>query len=328
MPTQLVTVSNADIGYGDDIVLKNISMSIVPGDRIGLLGANGAGKSTLIKALVGDLLPICGDVDRANDLKVSYFAQHQVEQLRSDETPLSFLKRVEPKASEGELRKHLGGFAFSGNAALAPIGPFSGGEKARLVLAAIIRQKPNLLLLDEPTNHLDLQMRHALSLALQGFQGALVVVSHDRHLLQSVSDSLKFVHDGEVEDFSGDLDDYARWLIQSRAETKQSVKLKKDPASSFKQRKQQKQREAERRNSLSSHTRQFKEVEKSMSQNVLLLKEVGEKLSNSSVYLEKNKAELERLLSEQVIYQKKHESNEKLWLELTAKLEDLEKPLI
>jgi len=204
MPTQLVTVSNADIGYGDDIVLKNISMSIVPGDRIGLLGANGAGKSTLIKALVGDLLPICGDVDRANDLKVSYFAQHQVEQLRSDETPLSFLKRVEPKASEGELRKHLGGFAFSGNAALAPIGPFSGGEKARLVLAAIIRQKPNLLLLDEPTNHLDLQMRHALSLALQGFQGALVVVSHDRHLLQSVSDSLKFVHDGEVEDFSGD----------------------------------------------------------------------------------------------------------------------------
>jgi ATP-binding cassette subfamily F protein 3 len=328
MPTQLVAVSNADIGYGDDIVLKNISMSIVPGDRIGLLGANGAGKSTLIKALVGDLLPICGDVDRANDLKVSYFAQHQVEQLRSDETPLSFLKRVEPKASEGELRKHLGGFAFSGNAALAPIGPFSGGEKARLVLAAIIRQKPNLLLLDEPTNHLDLQMRHALSLALQGFQGALVVVSHDRHLLQSVSDSLKFVHDGEVEDFSGDLDDYARWLIQSRAETKQSVKLKKDPANSFKQRKQQKQREAERRNSLSSHTRQFKEVEKSMSQNELLLEEVGEKLSNSNVYLEENKAEMERLLSEQVIYQKKHESNEKLWLELTARLEDLEKPLI
>ena len=137
MPTQLVTVSNADIGYGDDIVLKNISMSIVPGDRIGLLGANGAGKSTLIKALVGDLLPICGDVDRANDLKVSYFAQHQVEQLRSDETPLSFLKRVEPKASEGELRKHLGGFAFSGNAALAPIGPFSGGEKAGVGIAFV-----------------------------------------------------------------------------------------------------------------------------------------------------------------------------------------------
>ena len=153
-------------------------------------------------------------------------------------------------------------------------------------------------------------------------------MSHDRHLLQSVSDSLKFVHDGEVEDFSGDLDDYARWLIQSRAETKQSVKLKKDPANSFKQRKEQKQREAKRRNSLSSHTRQFKEVEKSMSQNELLLEEVGEKLSDSSVYLEENKAEMERLLSEQARYQKKHESNEKLWLELTAKLEDLEKPLI
>jgi ATP-binding cassette, subfamily F, member 3 len=328
MPNQLITVSNADIGYGDAIVLQNVSMSIVPGDRIGLLGANGAGKSTLIKALVGNLSPMRGDVYRANDLTVSYFAQHQVEQLRGDETPLSFLKRVEPKASEGELRKHLGGFAFSGNAALAPIGPFSGGEKARLVLAAIIRQKPNLLLLDEPTNHLDLQMRHALSLALQGFEGALVVVSHDRHLLQSVCDSLKFVHDGEVEDFSGDLDDYARWLTQSRAETKQSVKLKKEPNYSSKQRKQQKQKDAERRNSLSSWTKQLKEVEKSMSQNDFLLNEVGEKLSSSDLYLEENKEDLERLLSAQVSYQKQHQSNERLWLELTGRLDDVEKSTI
>jgi ATP-binding cassette subfamily F protein 3 len=328
MPNQLITVNNADIGYGDAIVLQNVSMSIVPGDRIGLLGANGAGKSTLIKALVGDLSPICGDVDRAKELTVSYFAQHQVEQLRSDETPLSFLKRVDPKSSEGELRKHLGGFAFSGNAALASIGLFSGGEKARLVLAAIIRHKPNLLLLDEPTNHLDLQMRHALSVALQEFQGALVIVSHDRYLLQSVSDSLKFVHDGEVQDFSGDLDDYARWLIQSRAETKQSVKSKKEPVNSFKQRKQRKQRDAERRNSLSTCTRQLKEVEKSMSQNELLLQEVGDKLSHSSLYLEENKAEMERLLSAQVTYQKQYENNERLWFELTAKVDGLEKALI
>ena len=196
MPTQLVSVQKASFGYNTTPVLNDVTLNVMPGDRIGLLGANGAGKSTFIKALVGELPPMRGEVERARELRAAYFAQHQVEQLRLDESPLSFLQRLEPKAAEGALRKHLGGFAFSGDAALGPIGPLSGGEKARLVLAAIIRQKPNLLLLDEPTNHLDLEMRHALGIALQGFEGALVVVSHDRHLLQSVSDTLKFIHDG------------------------------------------------------------------------------------------------------------------------------------
>ena len=181
-------------------------------DRIGLLGRNGAGKSTLVKVLAGDLAPTAGRRETAQDLKIGYFAQHQLEQLRLDESPLKHLQRLEPKTTEQALRDYLGGFGFAGDRCLGPVAPLSGGEKARLVLVLLIRQRPNLLLLDEPTNHLDLEMRHALSEALQEYEGALVLVSHDRHLLRVTADTLLLVDSGGVAPFDGDLDDYPAWL--------------------------------------------------------------------------------------------------------------------
>ncbi len=323
IPNQLVSVQAADFGYGDTTVLNRVTMTIMPGDRIGLLGANGAGKSTLIKALVGELAAQNGEVERARDLRAAYFAQHQVEQLRGDETPLSFLQRLEPRAAESTLRKHLGGFAFSGNAALGPIAPLSGGEKARLVLAAIIRQKPNLLLLDEPTNHLDLEMRHALGVALQAYEGALVVVSHDRYLLQSVSDTLKFVHDATVDDFDGDLDDYARWLLQSRADTRQAAK----PAgaaegdNSARNKRERKRREAEQRNLSSRLRAEIKRHEQTIASAESRLTALVATLADNALYDAERKDELNRLLLEQRRCKQELDRAEQQWLKASEALE-------
>jgi ATP-binding cassette, subfamily F, member 3 len=324
MPNQLVSVQKAAFGYGDKTVLANVSLNIMPGDRIGLLGANGAGKSTFIKALVGELAPQDGEVDRARDLRSAYFAQHQVEQLRPDETPLSFLQRLEPKAAEGTLRKHLGGFAFSGDAALGPIGPLSGGEKARLVLAAMIRQKPNLLLLDEPTNHLDLEMRHALGIALQGFEGALVVVSHDRHLLQSVCDSLKFIHDNAVDDFDGDLDDYARWLLRSRADARQSGKVAAPGENSASAKRERKRREAEARKQLSQLGSQAKRLEAAVHKEESALAALEVALADPGVYEAERKSELLDLQRQRGQISKRIEVAEAEWLEVVGQLEQLQ----
>lgn len=337
MPDLLISVVRGDFGYGENVVLKGVTETIRAGDRIGLLGANGAGKSTLIKALVGELPPLAGQIETAKELKTAYFAQHQVEQLRPDETPLRFLQRLEPKAPESTLRKFLGGFAFSGDIALSPIGPFSGGEKARLVLAAIIRQKPNLLLLDEPTNHLDLEMRHALGIALQEFTGALVVVSHDRHLLQSVSDTLKFIHDGVVDDFDGDLDDYARWLLRSRADGRKAmnaqinestkvnqeapVASEKIGGNSAQQRKDRKRQEAAQRQRTSDLRKEILRLEKLIDKSQKRLGQLTEILGDNGLYEADKKSELKTYLAEQAAVKQQLFSAENDWLGATEALE-------
>jgi ATP-binding cassette, subfamily F, member 3 len=214
---QLILLERATLGYeGKPPVLANVDWGILSGDRIGLLGPNGAGKSTLLKAIAGTLPPRAGTRSTAQNLKLGYFAQHQVEQLREEYSPLWHLRQIEPDAREQELRDFLGGFDFRGDMASSAIGRFSGGEKARLTLALIVRQKPNLLLLDEPTNHLDIEMREALTEALQDYGGALVVVAHDRHLLRATTDALWLVADGKIVQFDGDLDDYRDWVLSLR----------------------------------------------------------------------------------------------------------------
>jgi len=215
-PNPLLVLDKIAAGYDDRRVLAGVELNLAPGDRIGLLGPNGAGKSTLIKLLAGQLVPQAGRLEQAPDLRIAYFAQHQLEQLRPTESALWHLGRLDQRATEQTLRDFLGGFGFSGDRALDPTGPFSGGEKARLVLALLVFQRPNLLLLDEPTNHLDLEMRLALSQALQEYQGAMVLVSHDRYLLRVTTDCLLLVHGGRVQEFDGDLDDYPAWLAQQR----------------------------------------------------------------------------------------------------------------
>ena len=216
LPRPLLSLRGVAVGYDSTVVLQNISLSIQPGDRIALLGRNGAGKSTLTRALAGESTLLRGERMEAADLAIGYFAQHQVEQLDGAETPLWHLARYGgaaiARAPEADQRAFLGGFGFSGERVFEPVEPFSGGERARLVLALVVSRRPNLLLLDEPTNHLDLEMRHALAMALQDYEGAIVVVSHDRHLLRLVADTLWLVADQRAQPFDGDLDDYADWL--------------------------------------------------------------------------------------------------------------------
>ena len=216
LPDPLLTIEKASVGYAERNILDHITMTLRPGCRIGLLGRNGAGKSTLIKLLAGAIPQQGGQRKEAKALNIGYFAQHQLEQLRPDESPLQHLARLEPTTPEQELRDYLGGFDFRGEMASRAIEPFSGGEKSRLALALLIRTKPNLLLLDEPTNHLDLEMREALTFAMQDFEGGMVFVSHDRHLLRTCADELLLVADGKLTEFDGDLDDYAAWLAAQR----------------------------------------------------------------------------------------------------------------
>ena len=206
-------MEHADLGYGAETVLKNISLSLENGARFGLLGVNGSGKSTFIKALSGSLKPQNGQILRSDKLNIGYFAQHQLDTLRSDQSPVWHIQKLSPEAREQDIRNFLGGFLFTGEMATAPIAPFSGGEKARLALAMLVWQKPNLLLLDEPTNHLDLDMRHALTLALQSFEGALILVSHDRSLIEATTDQFLLIDQGSLKTFDGDLNDYRAWRL-------------------------------------------------------------------------------------------------------------------
>ena len=220
----LLDLSDARLGYGDKTILEKVKLQLTPGARIGLLGPNGAGKSTLIKNLSGELQPLAGRLTRGENLVVGYFAQHQLDSLDAKASPLLHLQRLAPTEREQTLRDFLGGFDFRGARIDEPVLNFSGGEKARLALALIAWDRPNLLLLDEPTNHLDLEMRLALTMALQEFSGAVLVVSHDRHLLKSTTDNFLLVADGKVEEFDGDLDDYARWLKTRGAASKKAAK--------------------------------------------------------------------------------------------------------
>ena len=213
LPNPLLQLDKADLGYGGEPVLHDIDLSLESGARYGLLGVNGSGKSTFIKTLAGELNVLSGRIVRSDKLNIGYFAQHQLDTLRPDQSPLWHIQKLSPDVREQEIRNFLGSFNFVGDAALQKTEPFSGGEKARLALAMIVWQKPNLLLLDEPTNHLDLDMRHALTLALQSFQGALIVVSHDRSLLEATTDSFLLIEQGRLKTFDGDLEDYRRYRL-------------------------------------------------------------------------------------------------------------------
>src|SRR5712671_5546931 len=235
-PNPLLVLEDAVAGYKmeggqDKAVVRGINFSLQSGERYGLLGINGAGKSTLIKTIAGELAPLAGKAIFNKGLAVGYFAQHQIEMLRHDESPLWHLSRITRNVREQELRNYLGGFNFPGDMATTSIATFSGGEKARLALALIVWQRPNLLLLDEPTNHLDLETREALTVALAQFEGTLVLVSHDRHLLRATTDQFMIVAGGRLQAFDGDLEDYKDWLLKSKSEVAEDKKQEeKKPA--------------------------------------------------------------------------------------------------
>ena len=324
-PHPLLQIEEASGGYGETVIFNDAKLNLAPGDRVGLLGPNGAGKSTLIKLLAGELAPLAGKHEAAPDLKIGYFAQHQLEQLDPQASPLLHLQRIDPKASEQSLRDFLGGFGFHGDNALAEVAPFSGGEKSRLALALIVYQRPNLLLLDEPTNHLDLEMRHALTLALQGFEGAMVVVSHDRALLRTVADRMVLVADGAVAPFDGDLDDYKKWLDSRRREEDAPVREERaDAEHSAAARKERKRLEAERRKQLAPLRKEFEKLEKRMEKLFTDKEALETKLAEPELYDEANKEKLKELLLEQARIDGELSETEEAWLAVGEELEAAE----
>jgi ATP-binding cassette subfamily F protein 3 len=324
LPQPLLTIDDQAVGYGDRTVLSSIGMTISPGSRIALLGRNGAGKSTLMKLLAGELTARSGKRTEARDLRIGYFAQHQLEQLAVNESPIEHMKRMggqyAAKATEQELRSFLGKFGFSGDRVFEPVGPFSGGEKARLVLALVSYTRPNLLLLDEPTNHLDLEMRQALAVALQDYDAAVVLVSHDRHLLRAVADELILVDQGRARSFDGDLDDYARWFTTREQAEEQQIEVEQG-AHTAEQKKQRKREEAEQRNRLSGLRSQIAKLEKEMEKLQTELATVETALSDASIYQEQSKPKLLQLLESQTTLKRKLEAAESSWLEHSEKLE-------
>ncbi|MGX5864406.1 ABC transporter ATP-binding protein [Enterobacter cloacae] len=321
LPNPLLKMEKVSAGYGDRIILDTIKLNLVPGSRIGLLGRNGAGKSTLIKLLAGELNPVSGEIGLAKGIKLGYFAQHQLEFLRADESPIQHLARLAPQEMEQKLRDYLGGFGFQGDKVTENTERFSGGEKARLVLALIVWQRPNLLLLDEPTNHLDLDMRQALTEALIEFEGALVVVSHDRHLIRSTTDDLYLVHDGKVEPFDGDLEDYQQWLTDVQKQENQPEESAKENANSAQARKDQKRREAELRTQTQPLRKEIARLEKEMEKLNATLAAVEEKLGDSELYDQSRKAELTDCLQTQAKTKSSLEECEMAWLDAQEQLE-------
>ena len=328
LPNPILMMDEVCAGYGDKLILDKIRLNLVPGSRIGLLGRNGAGKSTLIKLLSGDLAPQAGELTYSQGVKIGYFAQHQLETLHPEETPLQHMMQIAPDQTEQQLRDYLGSFGFQGDKALDPVGPFSGGEKARLVLALLVWQKPNLLLLDEPTNHLDLDMRQALTLALQSYEGAMVIVSHDRYLLRATTDDLYLVHDHQVEPFNGDLTDYYKWLTeQHRAIRKEAAGQSdsKSNANSAVAKKEQKRREAEFRKQTAPIRKKLTQLEEKMDKLNTIISKAEEQLSDSSLYESENKAKLTEILAVQANSKSELEEVEMDWMAEQETLEEMEK---
>lgn len=298
LPNPLITMENVQLSYGDAVILEKIKLNLVPGSRIGLLGRNGAGKSTLIKLLSGELAPKTGVYDIGQGVKLGYFAQHQLETLDLTHSPLDHLRQLDKLTLEQKLRDFLGRFGFHGEKALSAVGPFSGGEKARLVLALMVYQKPNLLLLDEPTNHLDLDMRHALSMALQGFAGAMVVVSHDRNLLTTTTDEFYLVDSQRVTSFDGDLEDYYQWLMDTdKRDVPQDDKAAVE--NSAVNRKDQKRKDAEFRQKTKPLRQQIDKWEKQMDKLSQEKDNIEALLADSTIYEAENKKTLADLLKQQ-----------------------------
>lgn len=316
IPNPLLRLHQTNVGYDDTIILSDISFSLLPGERIGLLGPNGEGKSTLIKLLAGELEAAKGICERAKDLSIGYFAQHQLEQLHDELSPVQHLRLLEERIPEKEARQFLGGFDFSGDMALAPVGPFSGGEKARLVLAMLVYQQPNLLLLDEPTNHLDLEMRHALNLALQSFDGAMILVSHDRHLLRTACDSLMLVADGAVTAFNGDLDDYASWLLEQRDEQE---KITSQPS-----RKDERRYKAEQRRALQPLRNRVKKLEAELEKIQKQKEALDLQLADPELYESSGTEKLKSLTIQRRKLDKELHAIEEAWMEAGEALENAE----
>ncbi len=316
MQNPLLKLDKVDIGYGQTKVIHDANLSISPGDRIGLLGPNGAGKSSLIKVLAGELPALSGTRLEAEALNIGYFAQHQLEQLRLDESPLWHLQKIDPKATEKELRNFLGGFDFRGDKVMEAVKPFSGGEKARLVLALLVYLNPNLLLLDEPTNHLDLEMRHALTVALQDYQGAVIVVSHDRHLLRTVTDRFLLVGEGKVQPFDGDLEDYRLWLT----ERKKSEEKPYDDLTSL-SRKDQRKQDAERRQKHKPLLDALKKAEQAVEKYHNEQRRLEAELSEPNLYSDSEKDKLKRLLTRKAEIDKALDEAEAHWMEAEGRLE-------
>lgn len=326
LPNPLLKMEHADLGYGAETVLKNISLSLENGARFGLLGVNGSGKSTFIKALSGSLKPQSGQIIRSDKLNIGYFAQHQLDTLRSDQSPVWHIQKLSPEAREQDIRNFLGGFLFAGDMATAPIAPFSGGEKARLALAMLVWQKPNLLLLDEPTNHLDLDMRHALTLALQSFEGALILVSHDRSLIEATTDQFLLIDQGSLKTFNGDLNDYRAWrLAQENAAAA--------PAQSgqSQSRKDTKRQEAQMRQERARRTKpvqqKIERAEKEIAALTAAQQQCEAILSQESIYQPENKAKLQETLAKTNEIKVKLTKLEEEWLQWQEDLETINKQI-
>lgn len=320
-PDPLLVLDGMSVGYHDKPLISNIELAIRPGERIGLLGKNGAGKTTLIKLLAHELAPLSGKRVEGKDLNIGYFAQHQLEQLRPDESPLQHMMKLDPLTREQEHLNYLGGFDFKGDMARSPCANFSGGEKSRLALALLIWTRPNLLLLDEPTNHLDLEMRHALTLALQDFEGGVILVSHDRALLRATCDEFVLVADGKAVPFDGDLEDYSQWLNEQRLKEKQAtqaVAAEKPTKNDRAQNKADRQaRIAERRPLL----KELEQIERNMAQWQTDKKACDEQLNDTELYTNADKSALQTLLKTQATLTQQLETAEERWLELHEMLE-------
>jgi ATP-binding cassette subfamily F protein 3 len=349
-PNPLLVMEKVDAGYpildehGDKVgaktIVKHIDFSLQIGQRIGLLGVNGAGKSTLIKTIAGELAPLTGESTLGKGLSIGYFAQHQVEMLRHDESPLWHLAKIAPTVREQELRNFLGSFNFPGTMVTSPIKPFSGGEKARLALALIVWQRPNLLLLDEPTNHLDLETREALTMALAQFEGTLVVVSHDRHLLRATTDEFIIVANGRLQPFDGDLDDYKDWLFKTKlgkgtdllpvpkaAAAVAAAPVALAPPVPAGERKEQKRLDAEERQRVAALKKplenRLKRVEEQMAKLNGKKADIDARLLDPSIYEADKKDALKTLVADQAFCVRDLATLENEWLELQEQLEGL-----
>jgi ATP-binding cassette subfamily F protein 3 len=329
-PDPLLVLDDVNAGYSENIILNKVELAIRPGERIGLLGKNGAGKSTLIKLLAKELKSLSGKRIEGKDLNIGYFAQHQLEQLRLHESPLQHMLRLDPNTREQEHLNYLGGFDFKGDMARSSIENFSGGEKSRLALALLIWTRPNLLLLDEPTNHLDLEMRHALTLALQDYQGGVILVSHDRALLKASCDNFVLVANGKVEPFDGDLDDYKQWLATQKNSQKSLVNntlhtnnfepFKASNPNSYAQNKAERQARIVARRPLLKET---EHIEKSLEKYQAEKTKLDERAGEADLYEQQNKVELQVLLKRQAELTSAIDDTEMRWLVLHEQLEAL-----
>ncbi len=315
----LLQLSEATLGYGSTRVLSGIDLALRPGSRLGLLGRNGAGKSTLLKSLVGELPLLTGHRVGGEHCRMGYFDQQQLEVLDLNASAALHLQRLSPDAREQEILNFLGGFNFHGDTATGDIAPFSGGEKARLALAMVVWQQPNLLVLDEPTNHLDLEMRHALEVALQSYDGAVILVTHDRHLLRNTVEELWLVHDGRADLYEGDLDAYERWVITQYDEPREHTVAPQDAS-----RKSRRQQAAAERERLRPLTRALSTLETAMEKTNAALAAVELSLADGNLYSEQRKSELTENLSRQADLKSQALQQEDKWLALQEELEALQ----